>query len=253
MKTLYYFLALSLLISCSSTPEKKQPPLTDVPYDWATHHQDTWPQVVLTNEFEFKERVAGASFGASSFLVMTESRKDTFMCTAKHLLGEAMGIKPAITLDSFDILLTKWEVMPRTATLTADIIAVENILTKEQNGRDIALFNIEEKAHQIQPLQARFTPVKEKEELFVLGCAYADENCHQKVYSVLGLGYDDEEGGDGQLIVAMLDKVVMSGFSGAPVVDKQGFVVGIVCSSAKGEGAEYIFVEPITTVQKYLK
>ena len=72
-------------------------------------------QILLTNEYEVN---GSQSYGASSFLI--KSKEDTLLCTAKHLLGEAMGISPEIKTDSFNSYDFKWLAYARNDTLSSD-------------------------------------------------------------------------------------------------------------------------------------
>ena len=113
MKSFIYFICLALVIACSSKSETQQEEKKVFQYDWVKKQQSEWPQIVLTNAVAFNNRIAGGAYGASAFLVWKESTQEIFVCTAKHLLGEAMGISPSIPIDSFNVLLDKWDISKR--------------------------------------------------------------------------------------------------------------------------------------------
>jgi hypothetical protein len=72
-------------------------------------------------------------------------------------------------------------------------------------------------------LQLRSTPVATGEHVYLLGCPYVETTCVQNVYR--GVVVDRQE----TLFAYSLDPPVdLRGFSGAPIVDAAGHVVGVM-------------------------
>lgn len=200
-------------------------------------------QILLTNSYQVNDSYGR---GASSFLILGEA--DTLLCTAKHLLGSDMGIRPEVKPSAFDEALKYWYVFPRNDKITDDSLTIRSIVTQEQNEKDIILLKGDfSKKHHIQPLRPRFTKLVIGEELYLIGCEYRDTDCHQRKYSVIMDSYEGRE-----IVVQPDDELNFSGFSGAPVIDKKGFVVGILSAGGEYEGDTYLFLEPIKSVQEYL-
>jgi len=99
---------------------------------------------------------------------------------------------------------------------------------------DVALFSI--KGQEQLPataLAVRRRPLEIGEEVFLLGCPYDEGGCRQNVYagkvtrSRPGLAFD----------FTVAPPVSLRGFSGAPVIDRNGHAAGVFCRlGSSGEG-----------------
>ena len=118
--------------------------------EWVKNNFSTWPQILLTNMYQFEGRRSGR--GGSAFLI--EYGNDTFACTAKHLLGDAMSIEPEVPLDSVNTLLIKWKLFARKNVLSNDTIIIKSLVKQEKTDKeDILLFDIEPLKTNIMPLK----------------------------------------------------------------------------------------------------
>lgn len=212
--------------------------------EWMDHKPENWPQILLMNEFQFGDENFG--IGASAFLVV--GANDTFACTAHHMLGPEMGISPQIPLSKANDMLDFWWLYPRAETLSSDLLKVDKIVTTEDSPKDIMLMSLKDTAHSIQPLVPRFGRVGFSEKLFLVGCEYEDEGCHQNVFLMKMYSYEE-----GMLFAEVLEDFDLTGFSGAPVLDKNGSVVGCLVSGGEVDGQYYAGIEPIDGVHKWLK
>lgn len=190
---------------------------------WVSKPFAQWPQIVLTNEASFQGHTSLE--GASCFLIRNEKGK-VFLATARHLLGAAGGVDPAIKVDQLDKLHGSWRVFPRTKpekAMVVDRIALPNL---DANDRDWLVFNLKPPLAPSPaiPLRLRQKPVAEGESVFMVGCSYADSNATQNVYKgrVTKRFYKDYWRFD------IDPPVELAGFSGAPILDKDGLVVGVV-------------------------
>ncbi len=77
---------------------------------WVEDSVDSWPQLVLTHDAKFREH-SGLE-GATAFLVKLPNG-DTVAATARHLLGAAGGVSPALKAADIDSSLADWRLHPR--------------------------------------------------------------------------------------------------------------------------------------------
>ncbi len=237
MKNVSCFFVLLLIFSCKSSNEILKE-------SWMPKNLNGLPQILLTNNFQFKSRPLG--LGASSFLIV--ENRDTFLCTAKHLLGKDMGIIPEVKTDSVNNLLLNWKAYPRNDKLSSDTIYAKNILVSNNHHEDIMLLEVEPTNSSIQPLRPRYSKVENGEELYLIGCMYSDYDCHQKVYKAKMLTYSNNN-----LILSSNGTFEVSGFSGAPVIDQNGFVVGLLYSYRPAGETITLYLEPINSIRKLLE
>ncbi|MDD1721848.1 MAG: DUF4339 domain-containing protein, partial [Euryarchaeota archaeon] len=77
---------------------------------WVKQAVDSWPQLVLTHDAKFRGH-SGLE-GATAFLVNLPNG-DTAAATARHLLGAAGGVSPALKATDIDSSLADWRLYPR--------------------------------------------------------------------------------------------------------------------------------------------
>lgn len=189
---------------------------------WAKLPAEKWPQLVLTNEARF--HASSGLSGASAFLFSAEGR--TYAGTVAHLLGEAGGVEPAVPLAQLDAQLESWRLSVRTQpkrSIRATRLAMKEFARAENS--DWLLLEVEPtKAPPATPLTVRKTPVALGERVFLVGCEYREPTCHQRVFS----GRVSGRAGNGVFRYALETPVELRGFSGAPIVDANGHLVGVM-------------------------
>lgn len=201
-------------------------------------------QIVFTNAYGFKD--GRSTTGASSFFV--QGKKGPVLCTAKHLLGAAMGITPTVETSDFNAKMDFWKVYARNDALFADTLSVSGIVSSNPDFSDIIVLNCSfEKNEKLLALKPRFSRVNVGEELEIIGCEYGDPSGMQKSFKVFHEEYDG-----GKLIVKSKTKFVATEMSGSPVVDASGYVVGVLVGGSAFQGNMYLSVDPLTRVKKYL-
>ncbi|WP_027419081.1 trypsin-like peptidase domain-containing protein [Crocinitomix catalasitica] len=233
-----FIIFLIPFISCNNSQKKAEKE------NWKTDDYINQKQILLTNEYRFGQ---SSSSGASAFLV--ESKNNTsVICTAKHLLGDAMGISPEVSSEDFSEKLDYWITYPRNNKLSNDTFKITELINKEINSTDIILMEYDNiDANTIQVLKPRLTTIKKGEKLEIIGCEHSDFSCHQKEYNAVMNEYDI----NGVMIIKSTKTFDASGFSGAPVIDKDGFVVGVLSGAAEFEGEYFLWVEPLTKVKQF--
>lgn len=192
---------------------------------WVKEPHDSWPQLVLTHDAQFRGHTGLE--GATAFLARLP-KGDTVAVTARHLMGEAGGVTPELAPADIDSSVTKWSLYPRDKQ--DSVVSVAGLYGAPQrykSANEWLLLKLkgdpDEDELPSTPLAVRTTPVKTGEPLFVVGVRYANKKNTQEVFpakaSSTALG----------VILGSLEKPAdFSGFSGAPVLDANGHVVGLL-------------------------
>jgi hypothetical protein len=199
------------------------------PESWVSQTPTTWPQIVLTNEGKFRGHTSME--GASSFLIKAKDGR-VFAVTAKHLLGEDGGVEPAVATDAFNNVLESWRLSARTKPKS--YVEVEKLVAfGESKYDDWVVFSLKPKQDlPARPLRVREAGVELDETVYLLGVPYKDIKSTQNVYKGRAIS------GNNPLPYFLLQfspAVDLSGFSGAPVVDGNGHLVGILT----GQGSPF--------------
>lgn len=205
--------------------EKKQKPLA-----WARKPVKEWPQFVLTNEASFKGHTS--LNGASSFLLRT-SDNDILLVTARHLIGAEGGVEPPVALTDFDKALKKWEAYPRTKPQAR--VAIKGLAMNESAGarHDWLLLHLTNPKSELPatPMRARIKRANVGDVAYLIGVPYADKKSAQNVYK----GKVTGRPGRNYFQFEFEPAVKLAGFSGAPVVDEDGYLLGMMttCPESK--------------------
>ncbi len=197
------------------------------PTSWIHAAPKQWPQIVLTHDARFRGGHTPLK-GASAFLMRTPDGR-VLAATARHLLGEAGGVQPEIYLQELDQVLDSWRLHPRTRSSPA--ISVQGLALRGLDRPDLdwLVLNLDGSAAPtgVEPLQVRLRPVEVGETVHLIGCPYAAARCVQQVYS----GRVVERLPGHMFRYEFKPHVNLSGFSGAPVIDDQGHLVGVMTVS----------------------
>ena len=187
-------------------------------------------EIVLCNAIRFNDPKLDQPRFSCGFLL--KYQQDTFAVTAKHLLKI---IKPeAMTALSFDQVIKSWSMFPldrKEALVVTQSLLNENkaelLADKSTYTNDWLLFSISANHAKIKPLEARTSPLVAGEKLYVVGWTRHVENGPQRVYEFEYVKTIDHR----ILLKDVLAPAQFGGLSGAPLVDKDGFVVGLVSNS----------------------
>jgi Fe-S cluster assembly iron-binding protein IscA len=197
------------------------------PEPWAGRPPAEWPQLVLTNQADFRGHTG--LHGASAFLV--RDRDGTVLAAmARHLLGEDGGVRPPVAVADLGQALVSWKMSPR--TLDADFVIVEG---PRSARHDVVLLHVKAGPRGLpaRPLRVRPEPARPGERVYLVGCPYTESRCKQNVYPGKVLEHPEGPG-----YRFSLDRpVAIPGFSGAPIVDAGGRAVGVL-QGGDGQTAE---------------
>lgn len=199
--------------------------LTPVP--WISQPPAQWPQIVLTHDASFHDGHSPLK-GASGFLLRTPDGR-VLGATARHLIGEAGGVQPEIYLEDLNHVIANWRMHPRTRP--AQAIAMRGLAASGLDRPDLDWLLLAPvdpmPSVGIEPLQVRQRPVEVGETVYLIGCPYSAPRCVQQVYAGRVV-----ERLPGQMFrYEFKPHVNLSGFSGAPLIDAQGHLVGVMTIS----------------------
>jgi Fe-S cluster assembly iron-binding protein IscA len=219
-------------VSAELPPDRPPAEPPAVIEEWATGPAAEWPQLVLTNDASFAgdRRLKGAS----AFLIL-DGQGRPLAATARHLLGPAGGIEPAVPVEQARQLLTSWTLHPRTqadkaVSLGGPVRAWGDVVLLEVKPGQAALA--------ARPLRLRREAAKIGEKVYLVGCPYSEPGCRQNVYAgtVVETSRCPGSTDPRSFSFRFEPKVSLSGFSGAPVIDAAGAALGVLVSGSDEVG-----------------
>jgi hypothetical protein len=164
-------------------------------------------------------------------------QQHVYAATAKHIMILAKTDK-MVTV-SLKGELNKWEMHPKDEP--NKIVTLGKLLNENNtdslnwgylenhwlNYPDWIVFAIKNNKTAIQPLDIRTTALVASEKIFIVGWAYKDSSGSQRTYQ-----YEYLKTSGTHLYLRKINAPESAGgLSGAPVIDQNGFLVGIVSSS----------------------
>ena len=178
--------------------------------------------MVLTNDATFDGHTPLQ--GSSAFLIRAANDR-IVAATAKHLLGAGGGVEPPVPPNELRKVLRSWRVFPRTVPQTAADLEVLNAKDADLPGCDWFLLKVKSPLDQLPayPLQCRSQPVRVGEKVYLIGCPYTEPKAKQNVY----VGKVTERKLD-RFRYDLSPPVRLNGFSGSPIVDRRGNLVGVM-------------------------
>ena len=222
-----YLLQLILLFLLSSCSNNKAPILKE---PWIEKPVSEWPELVMTNTVEFADTTY-RNIG-NAFLIDTGS--DTLAVTCKHLfmLFRTETNNKIDLTDNF----RGWKIYPKGKVEKSHLLGeLINKNGNEETGgfntlksRDWIIFRLNKKS-EFTPLKIRTRPISKNEIVYAVGWAYKQDTKNpslvkMQVYKNFGVYFYSN---------TLTQNVDPAGRSGSPVIDKNGYLVGIV-SGAEG-------------------
>jgi len=199
--------------------------------EWADKPLSEWPEIVFTNDIEFKDTTYTGI--ANSFLVDTGD--DTIGITCKHIfLIFKHEELPVIDLGKNFI---RWKAYPKgnedKYIIFGDMINKNSVEMVDAfntlKSRDWLLFEVDDIPAGFTPLKIRTKPVQEGEIIYCLGWPYAQKDGSPSLVKMQIF----RNAGPYYYINTLTENVDPAGRSGSPVIDANGYLVGIV-SGAEG-------------------
>ena len=139
---------------------------------WIAKPTTEWPQIVLTNEAEFKGH--SSLQVASSFLIRTDDGR--VLAMAANLLGEAGGVEPPVPIDQLTSRIQSWKMHPRTVPDALIEVTSPGVKGLARENLDWLVLSIKEKEQlPAYPLRLRKDPVSVGETVFLIGCPYREQ------------------------------------------------------------------------------
>lgn len=188
--------------------------------------------VYFRNAYAFSDERGGE--GASASLV--ELGGKIYALTAKHLLTDAMGIEPAVKPSGFNKALDFWVLVDNPGLYDPDsaniVVPITGIHRPNDNwDEDVMLLatdaSLEEASDYVLPIAAQ--PPAANTTVALIGCPYSAKGaCGQNIYYGKVVR---QSGGD---LLFRLDSPPdrLSGFSGAPIIDRNGEIVAVLSGGA---------------------
>jgi hypothetical protein len=218
---------LFLVISHSAFSQKKEA--------WIDKPFSEWPQIALVNEVLYKNGdsyidpgLKKTGYAGTGFLI--DTGKDTLAATAKHILWVAKNVNSKGVVINKD--LKSWIMHPKNNG--QDRVEIDSLINEDKNEildgregsimeRDWIVFSVKKNSRNITPLKPRYTALLPGEKVYRLGNPYD---------SPVTVVYESKvvrtEGND---IYLETDTTrLIGGGSGSPIIDANGFVVGIMSS-----------------------
>jgi len=207
--------------------------------------KEEFPSIALTNKIDFVDSKFDQPRFSCGFLI--KYKTDTFAVTAKHLL-KIIKTEEMKTL-TFENYIKEWILYPldkKEEFVTTDKLLNENkkalLADRSTYDEDWLLFSIKTNRSRVKPLELRSTPLTPGEKLYVIGWTRKMETGSQRVYEFEYY----KSIGNRLLLKDLIVPEQFGGLSGAPVIDKQGFVVGIVSGGTVDPDTDKKYFSPCT-------
>lgn len=201
-------------------------------------------QVLLTNEAHFNGHTS--LNGASAFLI--DYKDSIYAVTVKHLLGEYGGVDPEIQTNDLPNAINLWKMYPRVENeVSIDTVYIKKVKFNSVNTEaDILLLKTNDYHGNLHKLRPSFDMPKENDSMIVIGCQYSNTDCRQNIYPCKFQYYYEKHK---MLIFKMKKKIELPGFSGAPVVNKDGLVVAVLAVGWEENGSYYVGATHIKEIE----
>ena len=224
-KTIYLLILSSFLsIIFSGCSEKKKV----VKESWMAKPVKDWPSFALTNDIAFTDTTYRAL--ANAFLI--DTGKDTLAVSCKHIFMAFANLRGLSTID-LGAQFVSWKMYPKNRPQQqVEIKKLINQSSAEPIGqfntlkdRDWILFSIRQKNKNIYPLKIRYTPVRPNEVVFAVGWGALQKDNH---YPQLVKLQCFKNMGNYFYVQTLTKNVSQEGSSGSPVIDQNGYLVGLI-------------------------
>jgi hypothetical protein len=198
---------------------------------WISKPVAEWPQIALTNNIQYKngDRYILPSFTYAGTGFLINNGADTLAVTAKHILLIARNKRTNTVSINKDLLL--WSMKPK-GNYT-DSAVIDKLINDDTSEiiegskstileRDMLVLSIKKSSKNIYPLKPRYSMPRNGEKVYLIGSAYDDATYSVNEGTVIGkYGLD---------IIINFKNPILPGASGSPVIDGNGFLIGVFSS-----------------------
>ncbi|GEO04934.1 hypothetical protein AAE02nite_25980 [Adhaeribacter aerolatus] len=229
------FLVISLLLSFTSCSGQEKV---------STKNFD---EITLVNHIQFHNNKYDQQKFSCGFLL--EANNDTFAVTAKHLLKV---IKPQeMKALLFEGMVKQWSMYP--LNKKEEMVVMDKLLnqskaelldSKATYENDWLVFSVKKNYSKVKPLQLRTSALQPGEKLYVVGWTRTMEDGPQRVYEFEYY----KTIANRILLKDVIAPEKFGGLSGAPLVDAQGLVVGIVSNGTTDPDSNKKYFSPCALV-----
>lgn len=236
--------ALASSVPACGGPETDAPPLPPEP--WVDRSVADWPDFALSNDVAFADTTY--SYLANAFAVDTGA--DTIGVTCKHIFMVFRNQRGTSAISLGDDFRA-WTL--RSSRDTARVLPIRRLINDDANepvgdfaslkDRDWLVFELGSWTDGIYPLKVRYTPLERGDTIYAVGRSRAGRHDPDPVPSRLRVF----RAAPSYYYVQPLDPMVdPEHTSGSPVIDENGYLVGLV-SGAVGRlgvvaGVDYLRV-----------
>lgn len=207
--------------------------------------QENFEDIALTNRIDFVDSKFDQSRFSCGFLI--KHNANVFAVTAKHLL-KIIKTDEMKTL-TFENHIKNWILYPldkkEQLVITDKLLNENNSASLDDQStynQDWLVFSIRTNHSNVKPLEFRATPLNPGEKVYVIGWTRKMENGSQRVYEFEYY----KSIGNRLLLKDLIVPEQFGGLSGAPVIDKQGLVVGIVSGGTVDPDTNKKYFSPCT-------
>lgn len=201
---------------------------------WIDKPKEQWPQIALINKVQFKngDQYVHNSFAYAATGFLINNGKETLAATAKHVLWIAKNKKTKTV--ALNNELKSWTMFPKgnnkdSASIGSLINEDNTEILEGKNAtileRDWIVFSVKNASPNIYPLKPRYTALKQGEKVYILSCAYSDSiaTIHEgKILRKQGM----------DILIERNMKEHLGGSSGSPIIDANGYLIGVISSSS---------------------
>ncbi len=184
-----------------------------------------WPQMLLRNIGTFHGH--SSMEGASSFLLEAPNGSH-WIATSVHLLGSSGGVEPPLKPGRLAAELDRWRAcLPDQPGAYAEAVGGNDLVSIITSDWLAMQLPADHPPLPVVPLKLRRTLLSANEEIYLVGLPYDDNTgVTQQVYR--GHLIPSNQTKPGQFAFVADANVDFTGFRGAPVLDAEGLVVGVM-------------------------
>lgn len=217
---------LFIILSINACTNKNKSAIRE---EWIDDPVSEWPELVFTNDVEFTDTTYSGL--ANAFLV--DTGKDTLGITCKHIfLAFTQHDLPTIDLGQDFVRWKVYQKGNRDKFMLFDRMINKNSdemvdAFNTLKSRDWLLFGVNNIPEGFTPLKIRHDPAQKGEYIYAIGWPYRQKEgspslVKMEVFSNEGPYY---------YVTTISENVDPAGRSGSPVIDANGYLVGIVSGS----------------------